>query len=149
MMRVRIVRVSIVMDPPDNIPIQSQNRDRALRRNIHEMNLSHPVIKQVLGTTFIPGVQITTIGNIGIRIDIDRWKLIRGLILITQRIALDQSQGLGSLKGIDIVSGMRRSFLVPAISALGFIVAFADPRLSMMLYLLLIPGFFLVGNRQP
>ncbi len=45
--------------------------------------------------------------------------------------------------------GMRRSLLVPVVSATGLLVSFADPALSMLWYLLLIPGFFLVSHRHP
>ena len=53
------------------------------------------------------------------------------------------------IQKIDAVYGMRRSLLVPGISALGILIAFVSPRLSMMLYLLLIPGFFLVSYGTP
>jgi uncharacterized membrane protein len=49
----------------------------------------------------------------------------------------------------DAIYGMRRSLIVPAISALGILVTFVSPRLSMLLYLLLIPGFFLAEYHSP
>lgn len=47
------------------------------------------------------------------------------------------------ITGADAGYGMRRSLIVPSVAALGFIIAFCDPRLSMTVYLLLIVLFIL------
>ncbi|HOX35803.1 MAG TPA: TMEM175 family protein [Methanoregulaceae archaeon] len=49
----------------------------------------------------------------------------------------------GEIPKADAGNGMRRSLIVPSVAVIGLIIAFFDPRLSMMVYLLLIPAFFL------
>lgn len=44
------------------------------------------------------------------------------------------------------VNGMRRSLIVPIVSAAGCMVSFINPSLSMAVYLLLLPAFYIVGN---
>lgn len=51
----------------------------------------------------------------------------------------------GPLDRTEVINGKRRSVVTPAISALAFIIAFADPPLSMATYLLIIPAFIIMG----
>lgn len=52
----------------------------------------------------------------------------------------------GGIGRPEAVNGMRRGCVVPAVSALGFAISFADPSLSMAIYILLIPAFFIVDR---
>jgi uncharacterized membrane protein len=45
----------------------------------------------------------------------------------------------------EVINGMRRSVVTPAISALAFAIAFVEPTLSMATYLLIIPAFVIMG----
>ena len=49
----------------------------------------------------------------------------------------------GEISGPVGRNGMRRSLIVPSVAAFGFVLAFFSPRLSMMVYLLLIVLFLL------
>jgi len=85
-----------------------------------------------------------------VRIAVDLFHLnlfFLGLLFLVQWWYLNRTPAVTTdrIPRSDAVSGTRRSLLVPAVAALGFLVAFIDPRISMMVYLLLFPGFFLVS----
>ena len=61
------------------------------------------------------------------------WYLVRTPAVTEEAISRPESR-----------RGMRRALLVPVVSALGFIISFADPSLSTAVYLFLIPGFYLI-----
>lgn len=86
-----------------------------------------------------------------VRIAVDLFHLnlfFLGLLFLVQWWYLNRTPAVltGEIRRSDAVNGTRRSLMAPAVAALGFLVAFADPRLSMTVYLLLFPGFFLVST---
>ena len=122
---------------------------RAIDRGIALITLS--ILASVVMVPFTTNIS-GDYGNVPAAVDLFHVNLfIMGTLFLAQWLYLARNPAVtsGEIGRPEVVHGMRRSCLVPVVSASGFLVAFFDPQLSMSVYLALIPAFFIVSHISP
>jgi len=85
----------------------------------------------------------------GVQVAVDLFHLnmlVIGLLFFIhwQYLVRNPSVTADSISRRDAVNGTRRSLVVPVVSFVAFVIAFANPSWSMTVYILIIPAFYIV-----